>query len=467
MSSSLAACLFVAFILWLFYRDSKNSPKVSKALWIPTVWIGILSSKPVAYWISGNPREFEFSLASEGNAIDRYVSLVLILAGLFVLTRRQIDWRKVWEENRWIWLFYAYAFISVWWSDYPFLAGKRWVRDVGNVVMILIVLTEDNPVEAIRQTFVRCAYVLIPLSILFIKYYLEIGRHYNAWTGEAYFCGVTTYKNSLGRLAMVSGLFLLWSVVDTQRCSGWFRWIKLNLPELLVLLMCAWILVVANSATSLFCSFLGTAVFFASRVTWMRTNPARWVCCAWCLVFLSLVFFFVPDLRGVFTNVVGRSSDLTERTEVYRGCLSLNTNPLIGEGFGSFWLTRGGVELGEALKVTEAHNGYLETYLNGGLIGVVLLLAVLFAAARNTVKQIATGSAAANLYAALLLSCLIYNFTEATFNNNHPIGIILWLIAMGYPPPVAAMIDTGDSESGSYTAEQNFCVQENTAGSGV
>ena len=42
--------------------------------------------------------------------------------------------------------------------------------------MILVILSEEDPANAIRTVFVRCAYVLIPLSILFIKYYPEVRR---------------------------------------------------------------------------------------------------------------------------------------------------------------------------------------------------------------------------------------------------------------------------------------------------
>jgi exopolysaccharide production protein ExoQ len=240
-------------------------------------------------------------------------------------------------------------------------------------------------------------------------------------------------------LAMLSGLVLLSSLLDIEKCSGWLNWIRRKLPELLLFSMCIWILAIANSKTSMICFCLGVAVFFASRTKFIRISPLRWKCCAWCLVILSLLFFCVTSLREIVANSVGRNADLTERTDVWAGCLSLDTSPLIGVGFASFWLTKGGLELGRSLSITEAHNGYLETYLNGGLIGVLLLLAVLSSAAGNTVKQMAIGSAVAYLYAALLLSSIIYNYTEATFNNTHVIGVVLSLIAIRYPFPVAVV----------------------------
>src|SRR5204863_2144922 len=130
-----------------------------------------------------------------------------------------------------------------------------------NVLMLLMILTEKDPVPAIRAVFVRCACILIPLSVLFIKYYLQIGRYYSPWTGQTGYGGVTTNKNSLGVLAMLCALVLLWSLLDIEKCSGWLKWIRRKLPELLLFAMCIWLLAIANSQTALVCFCVGVTVF--------------------------------------------------------------------------------------------------------------------------------------------------------------------------------------------------------------
>ena len=49
--------------------------------------------------------------------------------------------------------------------------------------MALIVLTEPDPEEALTRLMKRCAYVVVPVSILFIKYYPQLGRAFDPWTG--------------------------------------------------------------------------------------------------------------------------------------------------------------------------------------------------------------------------------------------------------------------------------------------
>ncbi len=433
MPPFLATCLTLTFILWLFYRDVKRGYHASMGVWLAVIWVGTLASRPIGLWFGGEAGAGRGLSAEEGSPIDRNILLVLIISALFVLMRRGINWGLAMRSNRWLWLFYVYLLVSVLWSDYPFIAFKRWFREFGNLVMILVILTEENPEVAVKQVFMRCAYVLIPLSVLFIKYYPDLGRYYNQWTGEATFGGVTTDKNELGRLAMLSGFFMLWSLVVQQR-SGWLKWIKEGLPELLILAMCVWILHIANSQTSLGCFAIGIAVLFGSRVSWIQTKPGRLARSGWALIMVSFLFFYFPDLRQIVTSHMGRNVNLTERTDVWAGALAVGTNPLIGTGFASFWLTSGGRALGERLTVCEAHNGFLETYLNSGLIGVGLLLAVLLAAGKSILRQFVAGRATASLFATLFLSGVIYNYTEADVNTNSIIGFVLWMVAMQYQP---------------------------------
>jgi len=148
------------------------------------------------------------------------------------------------------------------------------------------------------------------------------------------------------------------------------------------------------------------------------------------LVLASFLFFAIPDLRKVVAESLGRDATLTTRTDIWDAALDLKTNPLIGAGFASVWLTRDGAALVKEMGgLAHSHNGYLETYLNTGLVGVVLLLAVMFTAGRNSIRQLSSGAVIGNLFAALFLCGVIYNYTEVTFNNGNIVGFSLWLMA--------------------------------------
>jgi exopolysaccharide production protein ExoQ len=457
MSPSRASLLCVGFIAWLVYRDLKRSPRTAIGLWIPTIWVGIMASKPVLYWFIGNSAEMSFDTYLDGNATDRNILLVLLFLGIITLVKRGVSWRTFISTNRLLLLFYFYLAASVLWAEYPFVALKRYIKDIGNVLMILVILTEQRPVEAIRHVFVRCAYVLVPLSVLFIKYYPDIGRYYHPWTYQAMYSGVTTNKNSLGVLAMVSGLFLLWSVMEGQKKQKVGARVAVLISEGAVLAMCLWLLKKADSATSLACLVLGSATLIVCRLKYTRTSPRLVTWSLLSTLVLSALFLMSPAARGLVASTVGRDPTLTTRTDIWAAAMNLKTeagrsgvcpwdvsascaifnNVLFGAGYASVWLTEAGRTLAQELKIPHAHNGYLETYLNTGLIGATLLVLVLLKAGRRAANILSEGSALGALYMALYLSGVIYNYTEVTFNVNNVVCFSLWLVAVNYPAAAA------------------------------
>jgi hypothetical protein len=196
---------------------------MSYGLWVPFIWVAINISRSVGYWFVNGTEAAKSEVVdiSQGSFIDRNTYLFLIIIGLLVLSQRRINWSSILASGRWLWIFYFYLLLSVLWSDYPFISFKRWFKDAGDLIMILIIVSEKDPIEAIRWIFVRCAYLLVPLSVLFIKWYPDIGRYYDHWIWTTCYCGITLGKNQLGLLCMLSGLFLLWQR-DLRRVSGLF-----------------------------------------------------------------------------------------------------------------------------------------------------------------------------------------------------------------------------------------------------
>ena len=91
--------------------------------------------------------------------------------------------RKNWA----ICLFFLYAAFSISWSDYPFVTLKHSIKGVGDLMMVMIILTEPSVPKAIKRvSLTRLAFLLVPISVLFIKYYGTLGRRLTlGWTMEA------------------------------------------------------------------------------------------------------------------------------------------------------------------------------------------------------------------------------------------------------------------------------------------
>lgn len=421
MPPTLALLLWLTLLIGLFYFDPTKNSRTSAALWIPVIWMFILGSKLPSQWLGGG-RSITAAALEEGDPLDRSVSLILILLSLGILLSRSFKWSSFVSHNRALVAFLLFGMASALWSDFPLVALKRWFRDFGNYLMILIVLTDPRPLESIRTLLRRVSYLLIPLSVLLVKYYPNIGKSWDSWTGIAEYCGATTGKNMLGVACLVSGLFFFWDTV-----ARWTDRKKRQTKQIIVLnvaffAMTIWLLNLSNSATSRTCLVVGCLVILAARSQTVKRKPALLTVVIPVAIGVCLLLEFVLgiDIKGAVAQISGRDPTLTDRTKIWIFLLSMKINPLLGTGYESFWL-------GPRLQwfwensglghINEAHNGFLEVYLNLGIVGDILLGWFLIASYRRICKQM-TLSSLGPLRLALWTVILFFSVTEAGFRSN-------------------------------------------------
>ena len=175
MSPQLALGLTVALICWLFRRDMRLRELPSPALWIPALWLIMIGSRPLSLWlqgINGIPLPGMAHIgASEGSPLDMAVFLGLIASAVVVLSRRSLDWPAFLQANKALIIIYLYLALSAAWSEHSLPTFKRAIKDFGNVLVALVLLTEVDPLTAIRIVYVRISYLLFPLSVVFIEYF--------------------------------------------------------------------------------------------------------------------------------------------------------------------------------------------------------------------------------------------------------------------------------------------------------
>ena len=435
MPRQLAAAFFVAFIVWLFIRDRKRSATVSAASWLPLIWVAIVGSRPITLWFGGGLQMETPDDYLKGSPTDMMIFLSLIVGGVIVLVRRRVNWNLLFANNTWIFIFFLYWGLSVAWSEYPFVALKRWIKDLGNLVMVLVILSEKDPVQSVKTVLLRCGFILLPMSVLFIKYYPEFGRYYNRWTWQPVYCGVTTEKNALGCLVMVCGVFLAWEVY-AMRWRGINATPKLDmLSRVVLVLMMFWLLSKAESSTALLCWVMGAVILYVLKFKFAMRQVRSLGTYALVVSMLLLSLYLIPGLLGFFLEMIGEDPTFTGRTDLWADLLTQRINPLMGTGYQSFWLGERAEFMWEKyyFHPNQSHNGYIETYVNGGVLGAACLLAWLVAAGRDVKKELLRGHEFAKMRFAALVIGVFYNWTEAVFNRLSLVWFILLLAAVNYP----------------------------------
>jgi exopolysaccharide production protein ExoQ len=434
MPPALALVIWLVLLLGLLCLDPARKPETSLALWIPVAWMFIVASRLPSQWL-GSQTGSAAQAYQEGNSLDRAVFLCLMLLAAAVLTSRSFQWTKFFSANVALVVFISFALASVLWSDFPLISLKRWIRDLGTYLVILVVLSDPRPIEAVRTVLRRLAYFLIPLSILLEKYYPAIGRQYEEWTGSTMIVGAMEQKNDLGAVCLISGIFFFWDTLTRWPGRKERHTKKIILMNLAFLAMTVWLLYIAQSATSSVCLVIGCLVVAAVRSRWGQRHVALLKFLLPSSFCVYLIAAYGLGLSGFLNSAVGRNATFTDRTILWNILLSTKTNPLIGTGYASFWLPPRLYVVWRAFGATinEAHNGFLEVYLELGAIGVISLVVFLMASYRSIWRRMDSTNGLLSLSAALWVVALFYNMTEAAF-KIHVMWMALLLGAMYVPP---------------------------------
>jgi len=431
MPPSLALIVWLVLLFGLLYFDPANMRGTSSALWVPVIWMFFIGSRQPAQWVGGQAISAAEAF-QEGNPLDRSVLTLLIVIAIGVLASRSFQWGRFFAQNQALVVLLAFAMVSALWSDFPFVAIKRWFRDFGNYLMILVVLSDPLPLEAVKALLRRLAYLLIPLSIVLVKYFLYLAVHYDPWTGRAEYVGAATSKNMLGVMCLVSGIFFFWDTVTRWAQRKEPRTKRILAVNFAFLGMVLWLLNLSNSATSRVCLLLGCMVILVASSKWGKRGPVLLKALIPLGFCLYLVLWYGLDLQGLLASQVGRDPTLTGRTEIWKAVLSLHTNWLLGTGYESFWL---GPRLNYLWPLTgqvnEAHNGYLEVYLTLGIVGVILLGIFMIASYRTICRKLGPEFGIAPLALSLWTVSLYYNMTESAAFNGQLFWVIFLLVTIG------------------------------------
>jgi len=418
MPPRITLVLCIVFIIVLFVQDRKyRQAETTWALWIPLLFMLILASRPLALWLNPGLLSALPENASDGSPADRNFFIFLIASGLFILFKRRLNWPYVLKSNLWAFILFIYCGFSIIWSDTPRASLNAWVKVMLVPLMALVILTEPDIVGATRTVLKRTTYILIPLSVVLIKYFPAYGRSYSLHSGTPFYGGVTTYKNGLGVLCFITGLFLVWDLIYMFRNKSLLKSKTPLLVNIVLIAMIFWLLTMAQSATAAAVFIVGTFVLIIMEMPILKNNIKKLDIVMFSLIFLTLLIFLSFNaLEGIITSL-GRDMTLTGRTVIWKKVLGIDINPIIGTGYGSFWLG----ERGEFLldlnwqKLTQAHNGYIETYLNLGFIGLSLLIMMIIKTYKNIKISLVENFQYGKLELTYMVVFLLTNVTEATF----------------------------------------------------
>jgi len=425
----LAITLTLGMILWLLREDSKYTKSNNISLWIPTIWFGIASSRPLGAWFIGNFHR----TVNEGSIQDQIVLNGLLILSFIVIINKRMKLSNVFKDNTWLFNLYIYLlFSSIFVSDFPFNSFKRWYKISGTIIIAAVILIENDPIDALISIVRRCAYILIPMSLCLIKYFPEYSIQYS-YEGIRMGTGVTTHKNSLGIMCALYTFIIIWANFDKCRKKITLKNKQLLFKDMVVTVIGLFLLFGGGhsySATSctiwvLCCALL--IVLQINRINTLISNNFTSINIGIVILFLIIDNWLVPKV-AVF---LGRNPNLTDRDQIWREVLNIATqHPILGVGYGGFWGLIGKGQGGIIDFVDQAHNGYIDVFLQTGLIGLIFVSMFIVFLSKKISYLSRCNLVWCNLGFCLIPAIIIYNYTEAAMLVNSCTWVFLIFLSI-------------------------------------
>lgn len=370
-------------------------------------------------------------LGLDQNVLDQVFFAAIIILSLVITVVRRVKWGKILAANTAVLCFYIYFLLSIGWSLSPADSLIRILKDFGcSFVVIVVILSENKPLEVMRAVYVRCACILIPLSAVLVRF-SSLGKGYSNDGGITY-GGACQTKNEFGELLLISILFLVWDHVERRFVAGAKQlWRGMTWDRIGLILVGFWLLNLSQSKTSLVTLIIALALIL--RTGWLDSQHVSRTVFGIALLYPVLALtsqtLFAPVLE-----MLGRDATFTGRANIWRHITLSTVNPLIGAGFWNFWGGPGGKAIQAAMDtgIPNAHDGYLDIYLDGGLIGVFMLACVLVTCGQRIIRRL-PGDRYSRLRYAFLIAAIVHNVTESSFARPSGMWFTIVLALIDYP----------------------------------
>lgn len=246
--------------------------------------------------------------------------------------------------------------------------------------------------------------------------------------GIPMYTGVADQKNGLGVICLLSGIYFFWeATLNSRRRAKSILLSNTPMPLVLILVpMIVWLFYMANSATATGCMVIAGALCLLGKLSIFQSAPRRvpWV------MFLGTVFIvlaqYLFEIKDEVLALLGRDSSLTTRVPMWGSLMGMVENPIWGTGFESFWTGERRALIRERWgDFIQAHNGYLEVYLNLGVIGILCVLLWFWSGLRGATSRLSTDYSGSILRLCLVVAGGVYNWTEAAFYGVNGMWVAL------------------------------------------
>jgi exopolysaccharide production protein ExoQ len=329
----------------------------------------------------------------------------------------------------WLFAFGIVACLSMFWSAAPPVTARAAIQYMTHIMCALI---------AMRVLDIRTLTLGAVSGVaLVLLYSLAFGHYeFDAIDGTFSFVGAFDSKNQLGLYASLGIYFSFAAVFILGERRIWMIGCGI------VGLLSAYCLIAAQSATSVITTGAVVMLCVSMRVILLLSPKNRKLLFTAAAVFVGVLVVAGAYLGAadVVLGAFGKDSTLTGRTYLWQqGIAAAELHPIFGIGYQAYWV-QGFSEperLWEEFFITARggfhfHNTYIETAVETGIVGVILLSMVLITSVVGHLKRLLGDLRNNESYVLFGIATLllIRSFVEIDILNPYQVGsFLLYFIA--------------------------------------
>jgi exopolysaccharide production protein ExoQ len=239
---------------------------------------------------------------------------------------------------------------------------------------------------------------------------IEIGANAGAWRGPL------TQKNLLARLmvlTIVVNLLAAWQAKSWQ----WLPWAGCALGSALLIL--------SGSKTGLLVLVVMLVLIPLYQAMRLKDTVMIPILIAGILIGGSIGTFLIGNWEQLLLSL-GRDPSLSGRTDLWVGAIGkIAEHPWLGYGFRGFWAADSGApDIWKVVgyKPPHAHNGYINTALDLGMVGLMLFVLNLFVSYVKSIGWLRLQKGVVGLFPVLYVTFMfMYNHSENTIIEHNSI----------------------------------------------
>ena len=347
-----------------------NYYKISQWLFVLFIGFTFVGLTPFA----GERLEYELSDTGHGNFLRQLIFLSLWFMSALCF-RRLGDINVLYKLKSFI-LLLIWCVVSFFWAEEPLISIRRsalLILTASTLLMLVSILDKDDLIDLLSKLFLFLLFISL-IAIPIVPGAVHISSDFLDSTVVGNWKGIFPHKNQAGP-AMVFSAFIFIFKYQITNDKKW----------LLFTFLSVFFIYFTHSKTSLILLFPSIAFSYAVCF-WTKTKMRDVI--LWSGIFL--IFAFLMSSRFLFDefeHIIENPEAFTGRAAIWDLMLqAIEDNFWLGLGYGSVWFVGDSMLLTDyafgwvdwGFIMTQGHNGYLDTALSIGVIGLLMTLWVMF-----------------------------------------------------------------------------------------